>query len=142
MPLRPEKLATDELMENTNKIGKDGVDVVEKIKITDEEVSRIFDSIMSAEQRKERDAQSLRHKTRTEYSEMIDKSKEKRRLQAAQRNDDQGCKQATESADESKPKVQPMSEETMEKLIYMDTRLIREMEEAKLAVLASADALS
>ncbi|KAJ1666360.1 hypothetical protein EV178_002316 [Coemansia sp. RSA 1646] len=147
VPPRPEKLATDELINDTNEITEDGADVIEKVKITDEEISKIFDSIMSTEQRKERDEQSLRHRSRAEYLEMINESKEKRRLQATQGRDQKSTNQdkghqENEPVNETKPKLQPISEEMMERLIYMDTRTIREMEEAKLAVLASTDAFN
>ncbi|KAJ2614584.1 hypothetical protein EV177_001984 [Coemansia sp. RSA 1804] len=147
MPPRPETLATENLIKATNNIGEEETSAIEKIKVTDEEVGKIFDSIMSTEKRKERDEQSLRHKSRAEYLEMVRVSKEKRRLSAALGKDKKEPKQNKDkdekpSADREKSGRQPISEKTMEKLMYMDTRTIREMEEAKLAVLASADQFS
>ncbi|KAI9502927.1 hypothetical protein GGI25_003200 [Coemansia spiralis] len=148
---RPAALATDELMESEIGGPKGGEEMIDAIKITDEEVSRIFDSIMGPDQRKTRDEQSLRHKSRAEYLEMRREAKERTRmLQIPSSAKEKGSGKAevsskkdqrsSESPSSSMTTIQPISEETMEKLVYLDTRVIREMEEAKRAVIASADA--
>ncbi|KAJ2557223.1 hypothetical protein EV175_001480 [Coemansia sp. RSA 1933] len=143
LPPRPETLSTTKLIKATNKMADDGADVLEQVKLTDEEVNKIFDSIMSADKRKVRDDQSLRHRTRAEYLKMIKESKEKKHQRESKEGSKPGAKQDTvESTKESTSNIRPVSEEAMEKLIYMDTRIAREMEEAKLAVFASTDTYS
>ncbi|KAJ2470826.1 hypothetical protein EV174_006052, partial [Coemansia sp. RSA 2320] len=63
-PEHPETASTNALMDRLNEPPGSGPDMIDTIRITDEEISKIFESVMSAEQRQERDEQSLRHKSR------------------------------------------------------------------------------
>ncbi|KAJ2425513.1 hypothetical protein GGF41_002396, partial [Coemansia sp. RSA 2531] len=68
-PDRPDQIATDALMDELNDVPKTGAEMIKSIRVTDDEVAKIFDSIMGSGQRQLLDEQSLRHKTRTEFLE-------------------------------------------------------------------------
>ncbi|KAJ2456020.1 hypothetical protein EV183_000363 [Coemansia sp. RSA 2336] len=146
---RPEKephpldLATPELIHDAN---ANTQDKLEAIKVTDSEISQIYDSIMSPKERKIRDEQSLRHRTRAEFLEMRRLAREKARKQEFKETKPKEpeapakvakAKKAEEDKVEKEAKTRSISDKTMEKLVYVDTRVVREMEEAKNAVLAS-----
>ncbi|KAJ2083517.1 hypothetical protein H4R24_000790 [Coemansia sp. RSA 988] len=148
-PDRPKESASVDLMEQTNSISVEEKDMLESISIADKEVNQIYDSIMSSNQRQMRDEQSLRHRSHAEYLEMRKKEKEARRVpvisndgtednsRPKQKPDSQGIESQKEVLDSVKTRT--ISEKTMEQLVYVDTRVVREMEEAKRAVIASVD---
>ncbi|KAJ2721711.1 hypothetical protein GGI07_003767 [Coemansia sp. Benny D115] len=140
-PDRPDKIATDALMSQLSGHPQDKREVMDSIKITDEEVNRIYESIVSADRRKERDEQSLRHMSRAQRLEMRRKDREL----AAQKEsvaEPSPAKEPPPQGDASEPKksegsISTISDKLMEEMIYVDTRNIREMEEARHAVIAS-----
>ncbi|KAJ2804731.1 hypothetical protein H4R21_001535, partial [Coemansia helicoidea] len=78
-PTRPKELATAELVSDTNRLTTQKHEVLEAVRITDEEVSQIYDSIMSPRQRQMRDEQSLRHRSRAEFLELRRAAREETR---------------------------------------------------------------
>ncbi|KAJ1864038.1 hypothetical protein LPJ78_003646 [Coemansia sp. RSA 989] len=138
----PLDLATPELIHDAN---TNTQDTLEAIKVTDSEINQIYDSIMSPKERKIRDEQSLRHRTRAEFLEMRRLAREKARKQEFKepkpKAPETPAKVEEAKAEEDKvakeAKTRSISDKTMEKLVYVDTRVVREMEEAKNAVLAS-----
>ncbi|KAJ2750416.1 hypothetical protein IWQ56_007040, partial [Coemansia nantahalensis] len=112
--------------------------------------------------RQMRDEQSLRHRSRAEFLELRRTAREETRSSrakpavAAPAEADQRAaapkpkaapaEQVAEDGSipdkkslETAAKTRSISDTTMEKLIYVDTRVVREMEEAKRAVIASID---
>ncbi|KAJ2475128.1 hypothetical protein EV174_005388, partial [Coemansia sp. RSA 2320] len=99
--------------------------------------------------RQERDEQSLRHKSRAEFLEMRRQAKAKASQSGV--SSTQSPKQPTPQTEETKaekkqrdtvaaaPGVVSVSDKIMDQLVYVDTRQIREIEEAKRAVIASID---
>ncbi|KAJ2702394.1 hypothetical protein H4218_000874 [Coemansia sp. IMI 209128] len=142
-PDRPEKITTDALMDKLNEVPTTGADMINSIRVTDDEVAKIFDSIMGSGQRRLLDEQSLRHKTRAEFLEI--RRKEKERLNSDIPEDSQGSKEPAKElegkGDKSAeaPAIVSVSDTILDQMAYIDTRHIREIEEAKRAVIASAD---
>ncbi|KAJ2580254.1 hypothetical protein GGH95_002691, partial [Coemansia sp. RSA 1836] len=145
-PDRPEKIATDALMSELNEAPKTGAEMIDSIRVTDDEVAKIFDSIMGAGQRQLLDQQSLRHKTRTEFLEMRRQAKEKQ--SESDRSEGSATKGTKKPArepegksdkDPDTPAVVSVSDTVLDQMAYVDTRHIREIEEAKRAVIASVD---
>ncbi|KAJ2455525.1 hypothetical protein GGF42_003409, partial [Coemansia sp. RSA 2424] len=140
------KIATDALMSELNEAPKTGAEMIDSIRVTDDEVAKIFDSIMGAGQRQLLDQQSLRHKTRTEFLEMRRQAKEKQN--ESDRNEGSAIKGTKKPAREPEeksgkapdtPAVVSVSDTVLDQMAYVDTRHIREIEEAKRAVIASVD---
>ncbi|KAJ2740061.1 hypothetical protein GGI20_006006, partial [Coemansia sp. BCRC 34301] len=143
-PDRPEKIATDALMSELKKTPKTGAEMIESIRVTDDEVTKIFESIMSVGQRQLLDEQSLRHKTRTEFLEMRHQAKE--RQSGGETGEGSATKSTKMPAQEPEgdsapdlPAVVSVSDTVLDQMAYVDTRHIREIEEAKRAVIASVD---
>ncbi|KAJ2851704.1 hypothetical protein IWW36_000849 [Coemansia brasiliensis] len=145
----PLDLATPELINDANNINSPK-DTLEAIKVTDSEISQIYDSIMSPKERKIRDEQSLRHRSRAEFLAMRRLAREKARNREfkaeaksklpatpAKLDKPEKAKNNEDSNVEKEAKTRSISDKTMERLVYVDTRVVREMEEAKNAVLAS-----
>ncbi|KAJ2735290.1 hypothetical protein IW152_001670 [Coemansia sp. BCRC 34962] len=131
-------------MGELNEVPKTGADMISSIRVTDDEVAKIFDSIMgSGQQRRLLDEQSLRHKTRAEFLEM--RRKEKERLNGGSPEDTQGPKEPAKEAEEEgaraaeAPAIVSVSDTVLDQMAYVDTRHLREIEEAKRAVIASVD---
>ncbi|KAJ2682233.1 hypothetical protein H4R19_007175, partial [Coemansia spiralis] len=117
---------------------------------------------MSPGQRQLRDEQSLRHRSRAEFLELRKAAREATRSKrtepeatapaaakrlatpkgreeaAAEHGADDGSLPDKKDV-ENAVKTRSISDTTMEKLIYVDTRVVREMEAAKRAVIASID---
>ncbi|KAJ2382341.1 hypothetical protein H4S02_005792, partial [Coemansia sp. RSA 2611] len=130
-------------MDKLNEVPTTGADMINSIRVTDDEVAKIFDSIMGSGQRRLLDEQSLRHKTRAEFLEI--RRKEKERLNSDIPEDSQGSKEPAKElegkGDKSAeaPAIVSVSDTILDQMAYIDTRHIREIEEAKRAVIASAD---
>ncbi|KAJ2535415.1 hypothetical protein IWW43_001655 [Coemansia sp. RSA 1935] len=149
-PPRPIDIATKSPKSETKTTQRDS-NVLEKIRLTDDEVGEIYDSIMSPNDRQERDNQSMRHRSRTEFLELRRQAREKTRERLAQESpkkikEPEVKKQLEKEVDE-KPvleavKARSISDKAMERLVYVDTRVVREMEEAKNAVMASVGSSS
>ncbi|KAJ1889333.1 hypothetical protein LPJ66_008086 [Kickxella alabastrina] len=146
-PDRPEQIATEELMNRLDSNAGDKAELLEKIKVTDDEVNRIYDSIMGVDHRKERDEQSLRHKSRAQHLEIRRQSREWMRGGVPDKHNTQNNAEGEDGATDNHRdgrladaiNIRPISEKTMEEMIYVDTRAIRDMEEARRAVIASTD---
>ncbi|KAJ2835913.1 hypothetical protein FBU31_001498 [Coemansia sp. 'formosensis'] len=130
-------------MDELNEAPKTGAELINSIRVTDDEVAKIFNSIMGSGQRQLLDEQSLRHKTRTEFLEMRRKAKEK--LNESSAGDAPISKKPVEESKEKgdkmpdTPAIVSVSDTILDQMAYVDTRHIREIEEAKRAVIASVD---
>ncbi|KAJ1648410.1 hypothetical protein J3B02_001098 [Coemansia erecta] len=149
-PHRPEHIANEALMDQINGIPEDnGADILEKIKITDEEISKIYDSVMDADRRRERDEQSLRHRSREQHLQMRRSAREKLRGESDIDDASSASEKSKSDADSKKTKDERSSnlesglitEKTMEDMVFVDTRTIREMEEGRLELIASSENL-
>ncbi|KAJ1728947.1 hypothetical protein LPJ61_003766, partial [Coemansia biformis] len=155
-PARPKELAAERLVDDTNGIVPRNPGVLEAVRITDEEVNQIYDAIMSPRQRQKLDEQSLRHRSRAEFLEARKAARDAARTPHspgdakspvrpdrptidASSQEDPGAGTAAKDEVESVAKPHSISDSTMERLIYVNTRVVREMEEAKLAVIAAID---
>ncbi|KAJ2781362.1 hypothetical protein H4R18_002937 [Coemansia javaensis] len=150
-PARPKELASEQLLGATNGLPPANPGLLETVRITDDEVNQIYDSIMSPQQRRARDEQSIRHRSRAEFLEARRAAREAARSKTDAKANTEADSKADSKAEDGKPKEaaisadavakegRTISNKTMEKLIYVDTRVVREMEEAKRAVIASID---
>ncbi|KAJ2126386.1 hypothetical protein IW147_000134 [Coemansia sp. RSA 720] len=143
IPPRPIDIATNSPKSETKTTNRDS-NVLETIRLTDDEVGEIYNSIMSPSDRQERDEQSMRHRSRTEFLELRRQAREKTRERLAQESPKEiKAPEVKKKQDvEEKPvleavKARSISDKAMERLVYVDTRVVREMEEAKNAVMAS-----
>ncbi|KAJ1826019.1 hypothetical protein LPJ56_002397 [Coemansia sp. RSA 2599] len=119
---------------------EDGSNILEKIKVTDNEISKIYDSIMDAGRRRERDEQSLRHRSREQYLEMRRNAREKLRGESDTKVSS-GEGEKTKEEQQAGPKGGLITEKTMEEMVFVDTRTFREMEESRLELIASSENL-
>lgn len=143
-PRTPATLSNNELMDSVNEMPQKGQDMIDKIRITDAEVGKIYDSIMCTEERQERDQQSLRHKSRAEFLAMRRESREKLRQPLVTLEDGKDKEKPTPKKTDKEIAVKKPSglESMVDQLVYVDTRVLREMERAKMAVAASVDLAS
>ncbi|KAJ2600786.1 hypothetical protein H4R99_003209 [Coemansia sp. RSA 1722] len=145
-PHRPEQLANEVLMDQMSSAPEDGGNLLEKIKVTDEEIGKIYDSIMDTGRRRERDEQSLRHRSREQYIEMRRDARKKLR----DGSDTDGAPGTTEKTKDNASGAEAgqgrstgiasgiITEKTMEDMVFVDTRTIREMEESRLGLIATS----
>ncbi|KAJ1958839.1 hypothetical protein EC988_000058 [Linderina pennispora] len=138
-PDRPEKVATAELMQETN--GLKGEKLVESIKITDDEINKIYESIITPEQRQQLDRLSMKHMSRAEFLESRRKNRENQYLPVEEEKTLEKAVE-TEKGAERAPQIATISDSSMENMVYIDTRAVREMEEAKRAVITTMDSAS
>ncbi|KAJ2828880.1 hypothetical protein IWW50_001154 [Coemansia erecta] len=165
-PPRPSDIAMHELMNSVNDMTEPAGgtssatgptrSILETIKMTDDEVGEIYNAVMSPVERRSRDEQSIRHRSRAEFLEMRRQAREKTRgvqVEKERRKDLPApgpAKQKKEAAKEEEGeegvleavKARSISDKAMERLVYVDTRVVREMEAAKHAVLASVSSSS
>ncbi|KAJ2316032.1 hypothetical protein IWW52_003852, partial [Coemansia sp. RSA 2704] len=148
-PPRPKDVATDRLIDSANSIKADA-ELLDTIKISDDEVSQIYDSIMSPVERQSRDEQSLRHRSRAQFLDLRQQARARtlakqlrqkprqKNLPSPSESQRQGAEDdVKEDAVLEAVKQRTVSDKAMERLVYVDTRVVREMEKAKSAVLAS-----
>ncbi|KAJ2308269.1 hypothetical protein H4R23_003732, partial [Coemansia sp. Cherry 401B] len=146
---RPKDVATDRLIDSANSIKADA-ELLDTIKISDDEVSQIYDSIMSPVERQSRDEQSLRHRSRAQFLDLRQQARARtlakqlrqkprqKNLPSPSESQRQGAEDdVKEDAVLEAVKQRTVSDKAMERLVYVDTRVVREMEKAKSAVLAS-----
>ncbi|KAJ1722646.1 hypothetical protein LPJ53_002950 [Coemansia erecta] len=155
-PYRPAKIADDLLAgDQLGTRSEDKGSLLERVRVTDDEVNKIYDSIMGAGRRKERDEQSLRHNSRAEYVERRREARERLSGKSSaksisnDRTDSRGgyndhASEASHEGDtgQAPAKGELISEKTMEEMIYVDTRSIRELESVRRDLIASADTLT
>ncbi|KAJ1945740.1 hypothetical protein FBU59_002222, partial [Linderina macrospora] len=138
-PDRPEKVATTELMQDVN--GVKGEKLVESIKITDDEINKIYESIITPEQRQHLDRLSMKHMSRAEFLESRRKNRENQYLPFVEEEIPEKTAETKKETEETS-KIATIADSSMENMVYIDTRAVREMEEAKRAVITSMDSAS
>ncbi|KAJ2786937.1 hypothetical protein GGI15_001098, partial [Coemansia interrupta] len=146
-PYRPAKIADDLLAgDQFDKRSEDKGSLLERVRVTDDEVNKIYESIMGAGRRKERDDQSLRHNSRAEYLERRRESRERLsgKPSAKSPTSDKTDDRVSETSNEGDAAANGglISEKTMEEMVYVDTRSIRELEAVRRDLIASADTLT
>ncbi|KAJ2156014.1 hypothetical protein GGF46_005469 [Coemansia sp. RSA 552] len=165
-PPRPMDIASKDMMDDMNNVRKRDHKMLSAVKTTDDEINAIYASLMSPQQRRIRDEQSLRHKSHSEVLELrrqrrlaariaepggssaSNNNKSSDRAPAAPAATNQAAAAAADGkhgeADQDGKVMQAVksrtvSDKTMEQLVYVDTRVVREIEEAREAVIGSVD---